>query len=133
MIPRARQRRRRRGAIGVAMVGALIVVELVIVVAVVGGGLHQDLTLQRIDTNRAFYAAEGGVNMALREAWTGADEDGDGTVGGISDNADPDDDPAIGAAAVSVSAAEADGATTLTAVGWSERARRRIEMHLQSD
>lgn len=122
-----------RGAIGVAMVGALVIVELIVVVAVVGAGLHQDLTLQRIETNRAFYAAEGGANMALRELWVDEDEDGDGKIGGISDDADSGNDPPIGHATVSVSAEEADGQTTIDAVGRSDRARRRIEMHLEAD
>ncbi|MCA9300280.1 MAG: hypothetical protein KDA28_14510 [Phycisphaerales bacterium] len=133
MTANARHGRVRRGAIGVAMVGVLVIVELVIVVAVIGGGLHQDLTLQRIDTIRAFYAAEGGVNMALREAWVATDEDGDGTIGAISDDGDQTDDPAIGSATVSVSISEVSGVSTLTAVGLSDRARRRIEMHLQSN
>lgn len=121
---------RDRGAIGVAMVGALVVVEVIIVVAVIGGGLNQDLTLQRIETNRAFYAAEAGVNMAMREIWSNADEDGDGLIGSISDDADPANDPAIGAASVSVSTTDDAGRTSVAAVGRSDRARRRIELQL---
>jgi Tfp pilus assembly protein PilX len=121
----------RRGAIGIAVLGLLVLLEVVIVVAVVGGTLAQDLTLQRIDTNRAFYAAEGGVAMAVREAWLATDEDGDGAIGGISDDGDRADDPTVGGATVSVSPAQAGAVTTFVSIGWADRARRRVEMNLE--
>lgn len=120
-----------RGSVGVAMVGALVLLEVTIVVAVLGGGLHQDLTLQRIDTNRAFYAAEAGAAMAAREAWLRSDEDGDGVIGSISDDANPGNDPAVGDATVSVRAIEDDDDTILVAVGTAERARRRVEIRVR--
>ena len=122
--------RHRRGAVGIAVVGLLVLLEVVVVVAVVGGGLHQDLTMQRIDTNRAFYAAEGGVAMAVREAWIATDEDGDGVIGGVSDDGDQPNNPSIGGASVSVSPTLAGGVTTFSATGWAERARRKIEIQM---
>ncbi len=122
---------RERGAIGIAVIAALVMVEVVIIVSVIGGSLQQDLTLQRIDTNRAFYAAEAGVAMAVREEWVGADEDGDGTVGSISDDGNTTNDPQIGGASVSVSRSPETGVTILIAIGKAERARRRIELSLQ--
>lgn len=122
---------RNRGALGVGMVAMLVLVEVVIVVAVIGGSLHQDLTLQRIDTNRAFYAAEAGTAMAVRETWLAVDEDGDGSIGGISDDANDANDPTVGGASVSVTPTSAGGVTSLVAVGRAERARRRVEMDVE--
>ena len=33
----------------------------------IGGGRDHDLTVKRMDTLRAFYAAEAGMNIAIRE------------------------------------------------------------------
>ncbi len=117
-----------RGAVGIAVIASLVIVEVVIVVSVIGGSLQQDLTLQRIDTNKAFYAAEGGTAMAVREAWVAVDEDGDGSIGGISDDGNAANDPQIGGATVSVSQTTDADVTSLIAIGRAERARRRIEL-----
>jgi len=117
-----------RGAVGIAVIASLVIVEGVIVVSVIGGSLQQDLTLQRIDTNKAFYAAEGGTAMAVREAWVAVDEDGDGSIGGISDDGNAANDPQIGGATVSVSQTTDADVTSLIAIGRAERARRRIEL-----
>lgn len=122
---------RDRGAVGIAVIASLVIVEVVIIVSVIGGSLQQDLTLQRIDTNKAFYAAEGGTAMAVREAWVAVDEDGDGTIGGISDDGNAANDPQIGGAAVSVSQTTDSDVTSLIAIGRAERARRRIELDVQ--
>ncbi len=75
---------RRRAMAAVAMVALLVTVDLIIVVMVIGGGRDHDLTVRRVETIRAFYAAEGGMNMAIREEMQNADEDGDAVVGTIS-------------------------------------------------
>jgi hypothetical protein len=52
----------------------------------------------------AFYAAESGIEMALRELTQNppSDIDSDGTIGTISDNGNADDDPALASGAVHV-------------------------------
>lgn len=50
----------------------------------------------------AFYAAESGVEMALREVSQNNDIDSDGTIGTISDNGSESDDPALATGAVYV-------------------------------
>jgi hypothetical protein len=52
----------------------------------------------------AFYAAESGIEMALRELTHSpqTDIDSDGTIGTISDNGNADDDPALASGAVHV-------------------------------
>lgn len=117
---------------GVTLVAAMVLAQAVVVVSVVGGGMHHDLTLQRIDTQRAFYMAEAGAAMALREAWLNTDEDGDGTIGGISNDGDPSNDPTLGGASVSVEAGEDSGTLRLVATGRAAEARRRVEVRVES-
>lgn len=121
-----------RGSIGIAMIAALVLVEVVIVVAVLGGGLQHDLTIQRIDTNRAFYAAEAGAAMATREVWLNTDVDGDGAIGSISDDSDPDNNPVVGEATVVVTRTDEVGEVLLVATGRTVRSRRRVEMRLEN-
>ncbi len=120
-----------RGSIGIAMIAALVLVEVVIVVAVLGGGLQHDLTLQRIDTNRAFYAAEAGAAMATREVWLNTDEDGDGTIGSISDDGDSDNNPVVGEASVVVLRTDLAEGVLFVATGQTARARRRVELRVK--
>lgn len=123
--------RSRRGAAAVALIGVLVIVEVAVVVAVVGGGLQHDLTLQRIDTSRAFYAAEGGAAMAVQELVTGEDRDGDGVVGGISDDGNADNNFVIGGATTGVTLDEDAGLATIVATGRAGATRRRLELRLR--
>lgn len=125
---RRRRRASGRGAVGIVTIAALVIVEMVIVVAVLGGGFQHDLTVQRIATNRAFYAAEAGSAIAIRELWLGRDEDGDGTIGGVSDDGNEANDPTFAGAVVAVSISEAEGEFTLVASGRSGLARRCVEI-----
>ena len=126
--------RERRGIAAVAMVVFLIVVDLIIVGFVVGIGRDHNLTVYRMQTLEAMYAAEAGVNMSIREMMYDVDEDGDGTAGTISDDSDDGTDPAVGNARFAVTAA-ADtpvaGQTTLTSAGRSGEARRTIDSILE--
>ncbi len=70
--------RRRRGVVSVAMIVLLIIVDLIVVGMVMGGVRDLELTVRAMDTLQAFYASEGGMNMAVREWIVEADEDGDG-------------------------------------------------------
>ena len=95
-----RGRQSRRGAAAIVMVILLLVMNIVIIGLVLGGARDQDLTVRRVETIRAFYAAEAGMNMAMRELVANTDADGDGTVGGVSDDGNASNDPAIGPANV---------------------------------
>jgi hypothetical protein len=116
------------------MVVFLIVVDLIIVGFVVGIGRDHNLTVHRMQTLEAMYAAEAGVNMSIREMMNAADEDGDGAIGTISDDSDDGTDPSVGNARFVVTAA-ADtpvaGQTTLTSAGRSGEARRTIDSILE--
>jgi hypothetical protein len=73
----------RRGTVMVVAVVVLVVLQLAVVTAILGGAREQDLTVRRLDAARALYAAEAGLNVALREIALQADESGDGAIGSI--------------------------------------------------
>ncbi len=117
-----RNRPSRRAVIAVAMIVILLIIDLIIVGMVVSQARDHDLTIRRQQTVEAFYAAEAGVNMSIRELMVPADEDGDGVEGSISDENpnDFDTDPILGNARFYVS----KSGTTLTSEGRSGEARR---------
>ena len=128
-------RQHRKAAAAIAMVVILVIVDLIIVGMVIGGGRDHDLTVKRMETLRAFYAAEAGMNMAIRELMENADEDVDGGVGTISadDPVDDANDPVLGKAQVVVTAEDefpVPGKTTLTSEGRSGDARREMEAEI---
>lgn len=91
--PARRPARRRRATVMVTLLLILVALQLGVAIAVLGGARSQSLMVTRIEAARAFYAAEAGANLALRELYTDKDQDGDGTIGSISDNANDSDDP----------------------------------------
>lgn len=87
----------------------------------------------------AFYAAESGLEMALYElnATPANDFDSDGTIGTISDNGNPSDDPAFTTARVFVTQSsvspplyEAEGRPDVSAEPWTSF-RRVIEIRAE--
>lgn len=130
MIP-SRLRNNRRGTAAVSMIIVLMLVDLIIVGMVIGGARDHDLTVKRIETIQAFYAAEAGMNMAIREIMMDIDEDADGAIGTISDDATPANDPTLGQAQVLVTSSLAAAVTTLTSQGRAGDARRHITTTLE--
>ncbi len=128
---RMRRTQHRRATIAISMVIAMVVVNLIIISIVIGGARDHDLSIKRIETIQSFYAAEAGMNMAIREMMNSTDEDGDGAIGTISDDATPANDPTFGQAQVLVTAAVAGPQTTLTSQGRSGQARRNVEAVLE--
>ncbi len=118
---------RHRGAAAIATVVLLLILDLILIRIVIGGARDHDLTVRRVETIQAFYAAEAGMNMAIREQMNNTDEDGDGTVGTISDDGNPANDPTFGQAQVLVTSAVAGPQTTLTSQGRAVESRREIE------
>ena len=120
----------RRGLIVVVMILFMIVVDLIIIGMVVSQARDHDLTVRRLETTEALYAAEAGANMSIRELMMPGDEDGDGGIGTISDDSDDGTDPVIGNAQFVVTAAAntpAVGQTTITSEGRFGEARRRMQ------
>ncbi len=128
-----RNRPSRRAVIAVAMIVILLIIDLIIVGMVVSQAREHDLTIRRLQTIEAFYAAEAGVNMSIRELMVPGDEDADGDTGTISFESDPgpydpDNDPALGNAQFYVLGT--DPVTTLTSEGRSGEARRTMTAEL---
>lgn len=123
--------RHRRGAIALAMVLALLLLQLAIVAMVVGGVRRQDLTSTRINSMRSFYAAEAGINMGVRELMNNQDEDGDGTIGAVSDNGKSADDPTAGQGTAFIVSKSINGTVvTLRGVATANSTVRFVEITL---
>ncbi len=128
------QRPAPRGTILVAVVSALVVLQLLAVGLTLGGARDQDLTVRRVESARAFYAAESAVQMSLREMCLGLDEDADGGVGTIrSENpgGGPPIGPGGGAAVVTRTVSTEDGVSTLSALGRSGQSTHRVECRVR--
>lgn len=110
-----RSGRTSRGSGLVAVVAALVLLEVLVAAALVGGSREQNLGASRLDATRALYAAEAGMNMAVREVRLEADSDGDGLAGSVSSNSVSSDDPMVSGASVYVTSATSGPVTTLTA------------------
>lgn len=121
----------RRGSIIVAIVVALVILQLVIVGVVALGARDQNLTTLRLEASKAQYAAESGMNMALREIYVGTDEDGDGGIGSISNDGNSANDPSVNGASIVVTMSVAGSVTTLTSTARTTNARRSITVTLQ--
>ncbi len=125
---------KRRGIVVVAVVVLMLILDLIVVGIVISGARGHDLTVRRMDTIRAFYAAEAGANMSIRELRVEDNEDGDTAEGAISFEAayDPNNDPTFGPAKVYVSIDVVGSQTTLTSEGRSGEALRRVEAVLDT-
>ena len=123
--PQARQRR--RGVAAVTMVVVLVMLEIMVIGMVLSGGRDHDLTVQRMNSVLAFYAAEAGMNMAVREMMINFDDDGDGTVGSISNDFDDTNNPSIGLATVLVSRSDDATNATFRSTGQIGESRRVAE------
>lgn len=113
----------RRGAAAVSIVLVLVVIQLAVVTAAIMDARDMDATLHRAESAQAFYASDAGMQMAIRELMTGIDHDGDGSIGGISDDGDDSNDPRVGGASVRV--ARSDSPATLTSIGQHGEPRHR--------
>ena len=115
-------RHRRRGTVAVAVIVMLMIINVIVLSMTISQAHDHDLTVRRLETVQALYAAEAGVNMAVRELMEDDDEDADGTIGTIAD-------VTLGNAAFVVVAAPDTpfvGQTTLTSQGRSGEARRQM-------
>jgi Tfp pilus assembly protein PilX len=114
---------------GNAALGILLIIsmlQIIIAAIVLAGARSDDMTGRRLEAARAFYAAEAGANMAIREEMLGTDEDGDGKAGSISDDGNAANDPAVGPARVYASALHAPGQATITVTARAGEAARKL-------
>ncbi|QYU70060.1 hypothetical protein J4558_08065 [Leptolyngbya sp. 15MV] len=113
----------RRGTIAIAAIAGVAMLQLCMVAVVVSGSRDHELTALRVQTMRAFYAADAAASLALRELALGQDADGDGVVGGIATRTLP--------GASSASASVLGPGTRIRAEGRSGVARRTIEVGVE--
>jgi Tfp pilus assembly protein PilX len=124
-IPSTRSRRR-----GIVLLGAVILFLVLAFLAATGTAVlsgGQQGFLVSSESTLAFYAADSGIEMALKEAYAGADLDGDGTVGGISSDGNDANDPRLDGSTIRVDFQ----AGLYTSTGNHGAARRRIEVVTQ--
>lgn len=133
--PKPRQSERtntRRGAVSAAALVVLVVTAVMVLGSTRTNRTEQDLTVARMQTMRAFYAAESAIQLALREITFATDDDGDGVIGGISDDNDDTNNPFIGQARIHVTSQAADGGLiALTATAIEGQASRRIRVEIE--
>jgi Tfp pilus assembly protein PilX/cell wall assembly regulator SMI1 len=127
MLPN-RRRNARRGAAGLGAIITLVVLQLVIVCVVVAGARDQNMTVQRLDSTRAMYAAEGVSQMAVREMIMVADEDNDGGIGSISDDGQAANDPSLAGGTATAALSTSGTDTIVTVSGRAGQARRSLSL-----
>ena len=121
----------RRALVTIALLLALLLLQLVVVGVVSGGARDHDLTARRAEAMRAFYAAEAGMNMAVRELMLEVDTDGDGAIGGVSGNSNDSDDPAVSGAQFHVDVRDFGAQQLLTGSGRSGLGLRTLEATIE--
>ncbi len=109
------------------MMVMMLLVDLIIIGIVLGGSRDHELSSRRLESVQAFYAAEAGMNMAVREVVHYCDEDGDGAAGSISDDEQNWNDPAIRTAQTYVEADIKTSHVQMKCTGYKGHARRRIQ------
>ncbi len=124
---RNRPSNRRPAVAIIAFVTALLVIGITVLWSLQLTATGSISYLAHYNSTGAFYAAESGFEMAIREISDGNDIDSDGVIGTISDNADTTDDPGLGSGSFSVQAA----ADTLTSTGRWRDYLRVIEVELE--
>lgn len=103
-----------RGMIAVALIIALIILQVAIVGVLVSGTRDQINTRTRLEAIRVRYAALGASQMALREIYLGTDIDGDGGIGSVSNDGNSANDPIINGVGITVARSVSGGSTILT-------------------
>lgn len=112
------------------MVVALAVLSLVIIGITLSSGRGADGARLGLEGLQAQYTVEGGANMAIREIYVNADEDGDGVIGTISNDGNAANNPAIGVGKVSVTKSTSGATITLTALSTTTTTSRQVQVAL---
>lgn len=123
--------RSQRATVLVSVVLAMVVVQLAVLGAAFLGSREISLTTTRVQGARAFYACEGGANMAMRELQNSVDYDADGKIGGVSDDANSANNPTLGTATFVGVLTTSGATTTITITATAMDAQRTIVMDLQ--
>ena len=122
----------RHGSVLIIVVCALIALQLAVVGVVYLGARDQEVLVLRLQSSRAKYAADSGMNMALKELYDNVDLDGDGGIGTISNNGNAGNDPTISNAQVTVVPVAASTGQKFSVQGRSGTSRCWYELWVQS-
>jgi hypothetical protein len=115
-----------RGIAAVAVIVVLVIVDLIVVGVVLSEARGHEVTVQRLETVRAYYAAEAGMHMAMRELMLQENHDDDCAIGTISNDGIDANDPALGAASFMVTAIPSGSQYAIRSYGRSGDARREM-------
>jgi Tfp pilus assembly protein PilX len=99
--------------------------QIVVIGVVTLASRDQNLTKLRLESEQAQYAAESGINMALKEIYDSSDEDTDGTIGTISAKT-------VNGCSVVVTQSVAGAVTTITSTATATTAKRVVVVKLSS-
>ena len=127
-----RKLRARRGVIAVGMILAMVFLMLVVTSVVVCDARDSDMARNREQADRAFFAADAGIQMAIREIMDNADEDGDGGVGTISNDNLLGTNPMFNGAPVTVARQVNNGFVSISAFGWLSDCIKKITVEIRS-
>lgn len=117
----------RRGVAMLAFVAALLVIGILVLWLAQYAGTASISYSGHYISSAALYAADSGAELALREAKTGTDVDGDGTVGSVSNDGNDNNNPTLGYGSFKVSVS----GKTYTATGVWQAHTRVTETTLQ--
>lgn len=108
-----RRRDARRGTVLIAVVVAMVMLQVVVAAVIISGARDLDIAGRSVEVARSLYAGEAGMNMALRELANNLDEDADGAIGSISNNGVAGDDPNLSGGRVYVTQSKVASTTTM--------------------
>ncbi len=115
----------RRGSVLIAVIITLIMLQIVVIGVVTLASRDQNLTKLRLESEQAQYAAESGMNMALKEVYDSSDQDTDGGIGTISTKT-------VNGCSVTVTSSTSGSVTTLTATATAATAKRVVVVKYSS-
>jgi len=131
--PKKRRKfRARRGVVAVGMVLAMVFLMLVVTSVVVCDARDSDSARNREQADRAFFAADAGIQMAIREIMDEADEDGDGGVGTIANDSLLGANPVFNGAPVVVARQVNNGYVSISAFGWLSDCIKKITLDIRT-
>ena len=124
---RKTNRARRTGSV---LTVSLILLLVLTVFVVIGSSLMAsgyEAYYINSESTQALYSADSGIEMALKEYISTNDRDGDGTIGGISDDDNSGNNPSIGGALLYVNFTN----SVFTATAENGQACRVVELTIQ--
>ncbi len=110
-----------------AFVAAMLVLGILALWMATLSGTHATAYLGHYHSSGAFYAAESGGEIVMRELKLGADVSGDGVVGEVSNDGDDGNDPSLSSGSFHVSS----GSNQYLAAGSWQGYRRVVELTTQ--